>query len=218
MEKPNGTPVFLLFILLGIILPIVIYFAGCSGNAKEKNYTENGRQVICTVTDIIRIGKTKDVTVAYQDENGGIIEAHATANQNVNIGDTFEAYVLPDDPYEVFRPADKILKIIFYLLIGIFAVIGWAMPFIYFQSLKKYDLLVKSGKDAYAELVAFDRFDKNNLFGHFRFTSDTGREHTVKLYIAANTAEPNEFYKIRYCELPNGKVEAEPADIKLNIR
>ncbi|MBQ8940418.1 MAG: hypothetical protein IJ062_01185 [Firmicutes bacterium] len=218
MEKPSAVPAFLIFLCLGIIVPVLMFFAGKAGLDTEKNYKENGRLVECTVVQAIKVGKTTDATVEYTDENGQVITAHATANKKTYVGDKFEGYVLPGTPNEVYCPADKVLKFILLALFSVFVVIGWIMPFSYIASKKKYDLLMQNGKDTMAELVEYDRKNEVTLYAWFKFTSDTGKEHKVRLFIPANSAEPNAMYSIKYCELPNGDVKADITDDRLKRR
>lgn len=199
-------------------MPAAMYFAGKAGSAKENNYIENGRLVTCTVESVVKIGKTSNVTVTYPDENGMPIQARATANKSVRAGDVFEAYVLPETPNEVFRPADKVLKLIFIGLVAVIALIGWLLPVLYFVSLNKYNMLVKKGRPAEAEVTAYNRFDKNNLFCTFRFTDEDGMERETEIYVPANSAEQFVTYSIRYYIKPNGKVEAAITDARLLLR
>lgn len=128
MQGNNGFGIgkaILLGIGAGIILPLAFYIAFQIGSSKEREYVEKGVLTPCYVQTILSIGGKQQVWVVYQNEKGENVKASAILNKHVGVGETVMAYVLESNPEEVYYPASNFLKVICYIIFGLFAVGAW---------------------------------------------------------------------------------------------
>ena len=110
----------LLVIGVGIIFPIVAYFAFTHGSASEKEYVEKGVLTDCYVETVITVNRRQQVTVVYKNAAGASVRARGILNKKVSAGETVQAYVLADKPGEVYFPANPIWK---WLCLGVFGLL-----------------------------------------------------------------------------------------------
>ncbi len=215
MKRPEGAfRAVMIFIMFGIVFPIVMYNAVLKGTAAERNYIENGRVVECRVTGVSGNGKSQHVEVTYKDENGERIYANAVVNKRVALDDTFSAYVLKDDPYKVYRPADDALKFILYCLAGLFCITGWLGIIVYIKALADYRLLKNKGEHTGAELISVSEYDGSRV-GKFRFVTAGENEYTREFGIKHGYPIVGQSYDILYFERRKGSCAAELIDKEL---
>jgi hypothetical protein len=149
----------LLGIGVGIIVPIVMFFALRIGSAKEREYVEKGVLTPCYVETILSVGGKQQVWVVYQNEAGKNVKAKAILNKHVGIGETVQAYVLASRPDEVYYPANTFWKIACYIIVGLFAVGSW-IPLIVLLIQGHRD---KKAAELYEQLQAMKLRNKDNM-------------------------------------------------------
>ncbi|MBQ8107200.1 MAG: hypothetical protein IJ129_00450 [Ruminococcus sp.] len=215
LNKPKGMGrAVMIFLLLGIVLPVAMYFAILKGSSVEDEYVKNGTLVDCRVCRVEGTGKHQYVEVTYKDEKGTWITAEAVANKRVSLDEKFKAYVLPEDPMKVYRPADAGMKYILYCMVIFFTFAGWIALIVQIAAMKNYKLLKKSGVAVKAQLVSLGEY-KDNRFGKFRFLTPSGREFTKEFGISHGYPIVGEYYDVLCCEKKNGKCAAELIDMQL---
>ena len=114
-------------------------------DATEKEYVENGVLTRCFVETVVSVNNKQQVVVVYTDANGKQVKAKGILNKHVTAGEYVEAYVLASKPNEVFFPASKFLKIIFFIIAGLIAVGSW-IPFIIMLRRGKIDNLAEQAR------------------------------------------------------------------------
>lgn len=206
--------VFILFVFLVVVMPIMLFRAEKANRENEKKYNERGISVHCTVTTVMNSGKHQYVEVIYRDKDDQLITAKATPNKKVTLGEEFTGYVLPETPEQVYCPAGAVMKYIFYGLFALLYIGGWAAMIIYVNASRTYRILKAKGIPAKGELVSISNVEENILV-KIRFTSASGREHTKEFAITHGTPFVGDMYDILYYEKPNGRCVADLIDFKL---
>lgn len=135
----------LLGIGVGIIFPIVAYFAFLHGSASEKEYVEKGVLTDCYVETVLTVNRRQQVSVIYKDETGKSIRARAIMNKKVSAGETVQAYVLKDKPGEVYYPAKPIWKWLCLIIFGLIALGSW-IPMIAILIARKNERLYEQAR------------------------------------------------------------------------
>ncbi|MBO4652276.1 MAG: hypothetical protein J5649_03055 [Lachnospiraceae bacterium] len=150
----------LLGIGVGVLLPIVFFIAIQIGNAKEKNYVNNGVLTTCTVQTVLTVNHRQQVTVVYEDANGKLVKANAVLNKSVYAGEKVQAYVLASDPTEVYYPASSFWKYAVYVIIALFAIGAW-IPLIVEIRQQKFEKMAEQLR----EMNRLERMkrDRNNV-------------------------------------------------------
>ncbi|MBQ6104944.1 MAG: hypothetical protein IJL03_03235 [Lachnospiraceae bacterium] len=135
----------LVAIIGGVIFPVIILLVLPHADATEKEYVENGVLTRCFVETVVSVNNKQQVVVVYTDANGKQVKAKGILNKHVTAGEYVEAYVLASKPNEVFFPASKFLKIIFFIIAGLIAVGSW-IPFIIMLRRGKIDNLAEQAR------------------------------------------------------------------------
>lgn len=114
-----------LYITIGIILILIVGFIAYKNVTKIQNYKENGKEVECTVTSVIKGRKGKQtVEAVYFDESGSPITASVIRNKSTYVGEEFLGMVVPEKPEEIYcMPAQSTQKIV-YCVFGVFGLTG----------------------------------------------------------------------------------------------
>lgn len=114
-----------LYITIGIILILIVGFIAYKNVTKIQNYKENGKEVECTVTSVIKGRKGKQtVEAVYFDESGAPITASVIRNKSTYVGEEFLGMVVPEKPEEIYcMPAESTQKIV-YCVFGAFGLTG----------------------------------------------------------------------------------------------
>ena len=215
MERPNTLKFMALFLLLSIIMPLVYFGADARINAKKENFLKNGTPVTCTVTSARKFIYASRVTCYYFDNFGQTIYTETVLHKTARVGESFEAYVLPGNPYIVFDPKYSISKNIFSGSVVLTSVIGWLLMILYLYDTINYKLLSEAGKETNADLMSIERWDSNTLYGSFRFIDERNKPCSATIYISSNLADVYETYRICYYEKANGTILAATADPRL---
>ena len=215
MEKPNTAPIFLLFFLLGIVMPLVFYSTSNTLNEKKNEYIKNGTPVVCTVMQVSNFVNVSEVSAVYINQNGDAVSAYAVLRGNAKMYDSFEGYVLPFKPHTVFIPKDNMPPVSQAPVI-VTTVIGWLLMILYLYINGTYNMLELKGRETDAELMSVERWGSDVMFGNFVFENEAGKIRSAKVYISRNLADVYEKYRICYYEMPDGRIEAASADERLN--
>lgn len=117
-----------LYITIGIILMLVVGFIAYGNVTKIQNYKENGKDVECTVTSVIRGRKGKQtVEAVYVNESGVQITAKAIRNQSTYVGEEFTGRVVPEKPEEIYCMPSEFTQKIVYCVFGAFGLVGFVL-------------------------------------------------------------------------------------------
>ena len=214
MKRPNMKAAIVLFVIMGVAVPLIFAVAAVKGVFTESEYTEEGRQVSCHVNGIVTVGRKQQVTVSYQAESGEWLTADCTPNKKVVMSEQLTGYVLPDDPYYVYcKPGAEVMAL-FILFVGGIAVGGWAALITALREKRRYDLIMSCGVHTKAQAASWYR-QQNGVTGQFRIVTQTGREEIVDIVVTKGSPVVGEYYDVVYAEKPDGKLVAELTDEQL---
>ena len=214
MKKPKLGGAVVLFLIMGVIIPLVFVWAFSKGMILGDEYSDEGKPVKATVISVTRVGSTSDVMVKYKDDDGQWVEAKCIANKKVMAGNTLEGYVMPDDPYNVYCPPDNGLRILFFALFGGVALGGWAVLISALKDKSRYDKLMKNGTPCRALLTSWHD-GQGGIEAQFRIFRRSGEEQIISVTARQGRPQVGEYYDIVFAELPDGKVLAELTDERL---
>ncbi len=217
MERPDPTVYLRWFVILSVIMPVVFFSSYQYSLNKKKAFLENGKKVSCEVDVVYGFIGVCSAGISYPKNEEEVVRANIMLYDTVKRGDTLVGYVMSDDPYNVFVPGKSEPKHISALSVALSALLGIFLPILYIRASNEYEFLLENGKDVNAELMSYDRYGANTLYGNFRFEDENGKKRSVKLYISKNIAELYETYNIRYYTYPNGEIKGATADERLNM-
>lgn len=206
MKKPTIWPI----ILIGIALIVCIPGAFLFGYLNNLEYQKNGTEVECTVFAYEKVGRSSELQVKYYDENGNRYEAYVK-NGGVNpyIGQEFTGYVLPDDPYEVYRKEDLFVIILAFMLCGVCIIGGVYLIFGTIAERNTSERLRKDGIRGECEIfeVTMEKIAKGRLVypAKFRYIDDNGDEQRGKHIFERRPPELGDKFDIVYARKSNGK-------------
>lgn len=200
-------------IIIGLIILIAFPIALWTGYKKHLDYTENGRQVECTVIELVRGRKGKQyVTVEYIDENGSPRSAEATVNRRVSLDEEFTAYVLDDEPGKVYCPPEKWLIIVLIAVFGLLIFMGLFGVFGGIYSIRKHNLLLKRGLPARGEVISFWQTEIGTYCANVRFIDNAGEER-IQEFGTENKPAVGNTVNLVYHMKKNGKCVADIIEI-----
>lgn len=215
MERPDTVKFMILFIFIGVIMPVIFFTADKNLNDRARYYKDNGRQVTCYVAEVQqRILQTSNVLAYYFPNEKKAVYVNTVLNKQMRKGEEFEAYVAAD-PKVVFSPQYSVPRNTSPGLVALASALGWGILILYLYKNGIYRILSEAGKETEAELTSVERWDSNTLFGNFRFMNEAGKPRTARLYISRNIADVYENYRICYYESANGTIYAATADERL---
>ncbi len=204
-------PALLPFLFIGLALIVCVPGAFIFGHLNTREYLTDGIPVTVSVTEYEVIGSHADVYVKYQAENGEWIRAYVTnyGGGSPYLGETFTAYMLPEQPEELYRESDTVTKVFVYALCIACIAGGFAVIIAAFHSRADYRLLKKHGVEAYAEIyeVTVQNAGKKKLVypAKYRFIDDEGGVHGGTHTFTYRAPEYGEKYPVVYVKKRSGK-------------
>lgn len=210
MKKPKGGFMSLaVFILCSILIPYALF---TGGNGSDE-YKQRGKLVHCTVISVSGRIKNQRVQVTYRDENNALITADMTANKLVSLNEELDGYILPENPYEVYRPAGKMLMAVIYILCAFLAFAGWFVLIMHIYARRKHRLLFKKGIPGRAEIVENPKKCGDNYSAKMRFVTNDGQEFIQDFVFTKHVPNFGNQYSIVYCVKKNGKCTADVIEL-----
>ncbi len=197
---------------LGLIFVLIATSIGFiwgiwKGQQKSLDYKKNGVEITCTVMNVSSFRNKQNVVVEYQQSGGNVVRATCIANRKVSLGETFNGYVLPGKPSEVFCPPSKLLMAIAYLLVGVIELMAITGIVVCIKNILDDRKLVKYGIHTRGRVISFKKEDKI-FFGSVQFTDSKGTIHVTEIPFIKIKPRTGNDYDIIYMVEANGKCYA----------
>ena len=148
------------------------------------DYTEKGYTVQCKATSVKGTKKNREVTAEYTDRDGvSHVYTLKKAYAAINTGDTFTAYVLPDNPEKFwikYSLGDIAIRLVLYALVFL---VGLIVPIYVLLSRKENKILNERGK-LVVGTVMNTYVNRNHFkYGTISFETERGTEFTGEVQL-----------------------------------
>ena len=204
--KTGKAVVFGIFLILAMLVGVFFLF-----NNKSTGIEERGVKVSATVVSVEKILKRYDVTVKYENANGGFVEANlVNRSLHPSLGSTIDVYVSPDDPYTAYSEESSVLKYVVLGLLGFIGLLGIVIVAAVNNSAKNYKLLKKSGISGECSVTNVTPVKDNNgavsqYFVQYSFADENGNLHDGETSFDRRPPQFADRFPVVYARKSNGK-------------
>lgn len=194
-------------IIVCTLLLIVLTVGVCIGVGKTVKYRVSGVKVEAVITVVGEEGDPDYIEAMYQGEDGRYRYGKVIFNGKPKIGETFEAYVLPDNPLsDIYRMPETWLTVtaivLFAAIVIVLAVMIAKAAIVH----KGNRLLSQHGIHVKGEVITITRKGDFEFDCNVNFRDNEGELHTMIVTFNRSIPQQNGEYPLLYYKDKKGRI------------